>query len=196
MNDLGLVSALVAQLYWPLIVGGALILFRKPVRELLGRIRTYEGLGQKLEFGERLAVAENSAEEAAQSVSLEGNPEQRPPLQPNSLVRQAETNPSFVVLQSWDQITYALADLARAAKLGLEIRASIFRALSEMQKMNLVNEEFVKAVSEFQDLRNRVAHGRHNPTPGEAVAYAESAQVLALVARSMADFIRRNPKQT
>jgi hypothetical protein len=192
MNSLEFTSNLITRLYWPLIVGGALVLFRNPVRELLGRIKSYEGLGQKLEFGEQLAGAEKSVEEAAQSVILSEDSEQQAPLEPDPLVREAEGNPSFVVLQSWEQLSIALGDLAHAANLGTKIRFNPIFYTSEMRKRNLVNDQFVKAVYELRHLRNRVAHGQHNPTPGEAVAYTESAQVLASVARAMADFTTRN----
>ena len=62
VNGLGLVASLIASLTWPAVVAGAIILFRKPLAELLGRVKSYEGLGQKVTFGERLAEAATSLE--------------------------------------------------------------------------------------------------------------------------------------
>jgi hypothetical protein len=87
----------------------------------------------------------------------------------------------------------ALADLARAAKLERENIIRPVAYMADLRRLDLVNDEFVKAVSELRDLRNRVAHGAHNPTPGEAVAYAESAQVLVVVAHTKAYMLSNNP---
>jgi hypothetical protein len=193
MNNLEFVSTLIGTLVWPLVVVSAVVLFRKPLAELIGRVRSYEGLGQKLTFGEELAGAEVSVNEAVESIKIDTKEtDSQIAAEPSPLVREAEANPSFVVIQAWEQLSAALEDLVGTAEPDRVPRGTPVGWLPDLQRRQLVSPDFVRAVRELRDLRNKVAHGQHNPTPGEAVAYAESAQVLTATARLMADFVLRN----
>lgn len=164
MNGFGLTSSLIINLYWPVIVAFAIFIFRRPLSELLGRIRSYKGFGQEVAFGEKLATAESTVNQAVRAAEPNGSKAGSPVILPNSLASEAEANPSFVVIKSWEELSSALTGITGAALPG----------------------EFNKAASELHDLRNRVAHGQNNPTPGEACAYAESAQRLSVVAKASA----------
>jgi hypothetical protein len=192
MSGLEFTSALLTHLFWPLVVAGAMWLFRKPLSELIGRVRRYEGLGQKFEFGERLAEAEISAANAADKVSAT---KERPKIEPSPLALEAEENPSYVVLQAWEQIPGAIADLVGAAFRDSPRRygQNLNQSLRELRDLEFVTADFVDAVTQLRLLRNQVAHGQSKPTPGEAVAYADSAQVLAVVARNTAELLTNPP---
>lgn len=194
MNGLGFVASLIASLSWPAVAAGAIILFRKPLAELLGRIKSYEGLGQKVTFGERLAEAEASVEEVARSVEIDHpEAEKEIAVESSPLAREAEANPSYVILQAWEFILDTLTALDHEITGQLHARG-MDRVLLDLQRRGGggVGPEFFRAFAELRDLRNRVAHGRHNPTPGEAVTYAQSVQVLARVARRAAQLIEQN----
>src|ERR1022692_4196236 len=112
MNGLEFASSLITHIYWPIVVGAAIVIFRKPLAELIGRIKSYKGMGQELTFGDRLAGAENSVEEAVRSIEAEKkDSEQNVVIEPSGLAREADDNPSFVVIYSWEQLAAALADL-------------------------------------------------------------------------------------
>jgi hypothetical protein len=194
MNGFQFASSLVSSLVWPLVVIVLVVIFRKQLAGLIGRITSYKGMGQELTFGDRLADAENSVEEAARSASIDKGEAEQIETGPNPLAREADANPSFVVIRSWEQVVSALNDLAGAALPGRYMPSRGFSSslLRELQKVGLVNPDFVTAVMELRDLRNRVAHGQHNPTPGEALAYAESAQLLSVTARFMAEVAVRD----
>ena len=98
------------------------------------------------------------------------------------------------MIRAWEQVAMAISDLASAWMPDRDWKANVFWVglPNELQRAGLVNDEFVKAARELFDLRSKVAHGKHNPTPGEAVAYAESAQVLAFAARIKAELVTRN----
>jgi hypothetical protein len=193
MNSLEFVSTLIGDLIWPFVVLAAIVVFRRPLAELIGRVKSYEGLGQKVTFGEELADAEFSVNEAVESIKPDTEePEKRAAAEPSPLVREAEANPSFVVIQAWEQLSAELEELVAAAFPDRVPRGTLAGWLPDLQRRDMVNTDFVKAVRELRELRNKVAHGRHNPTAGEAVAYAEAAQVMAASAHIMADFITRN----
>ena len=175
------VLAFITHLIWPAVVVMAILIFREPLAHLLSRVRSYEGLGQKVSFGDGIAQAETSVEAAA---GAEIAAQQRTGFGNDVLAQEAESNPSFVVLQSWEQLSAALADLVGAALPGQSISPT--RRIAELQKQEKVTEGFAKAAIELRDLRNRVAHGRHNPSPGEAIAYASAAHELSDIGRSLA----------
>jgi hypothetical protein len=195
MNGLQFFSSLIADLAWPVVVVILALVFRKHIAGLIGRIKSYKGLGQELTFGDRLADAENSVEEAARSVPInETDPRQIDKSEPSPLARDAEANPSFVVIRAWEQVVDAVNALAEIGMPGKYSRSPGFSTslLRDLQRAELVGPEFVTATFELRDLRNKVAHGMHNPTPGEAVAYAESANSLSVTALITSDFMLRN----
>lgn len=197
MSGYEFASSLVDHLVWPVLVMVALLLFRDPVTALIGRLRSYEGLGQKITFGDRLAEAEEAVGRAVDSVETpvgEAATPQRTDASP--LAREAESNPSFAVVRAWEALLGAIADLSGAA-LADEPKARMLpgnpaRMLPELQKRDLVTKEFVLAVNDLRNLRNRVAHGLHNPTAGEAVAFVEAADDLSRAAVAFANlYVRR-----
>lgn len=197
MNDFQFASSLISTLAWPVVAIVFVLIFRKQISHLLGNIRSYKGPAGEVSFGDSLADAENSVE-AARSAQLDQDKFAPTELGTSPLARESEANPSFVVIRAWEQITSSISDLAAAWAPERDRRKNLF-SLSltrELQKAGLVNDDFVRAVAELGDLRSRVAHGKSNPTPGEAVAYAESAQVLAATAHIMADFVIRNRPET
>lgn len=161
MSGLQFASSLVGSLAWPLVLVVALVLFRRPLGRLIGRLSSYEGMGQKLTFGKELAEAEKSVETAAQlSEALAGSA--RATGERSIVAREAESNPSFTVIVAWEQLSSVLADLVGTAFPDITVHGSPLRFLYELQTRYEVPSAFVKAVQELRGLRNRVAHGTHN----------------------------------
>jgi len=106
MNGFELTSSVLGHLVsWPVLVLVVTWVFKKPIGELIGRIRSYEGLGQKVTFGEQLADAEDSVQEARKSTEAETTePEGLDVVDLDPLAREAEVNPSFVILTAWEQL--------------------------------------------------------------------------------------------
>jgi hypothetical protein len=194
------VSSLVGHLLsWPVLVAVVVYIFRIPLRDLIGRIRSYEGLGQKINFGEQLAEAEDSVDQAIETItSDESATGDREEPAESPLARDAETNPSFVIISSWERLNGALADLV-GTTTDDRTRASgrsPASALPELERRNVVNNAYTRAVFELRTLRNRVAHGQHNPTAGEAVTYAESAEELRRAAHVLANlYVQRQQRK-
>jgi hypothetical protein len=101
------------------------------------------------------------------------------------LSQEAEGNPSFTIIAAWEGLNQAVGELVRTKLPDSAGTGSPVRRLPELQKQGSVTPSFVKAVGELRDLRNLVAHGRHNPTAGEAVAYSSAALNLGQIARNV-----------
>lgn len=214
MNIFAFVASIVGSMAAPITVVVALIIFRNPLVDLIGRVTSYEGLGQKVQFGKQLASAEKTVSDAAAqatsdrgrktSGSTSATPEveqnkspddmQEEPAQSGSigwdlekvgLAKVASENPSYTIIRAWEELTGSLERLVATVLPDASPRNPI-RLLPELAMKGIVNDSFVSGARELVDLRNRVAHGRSNPTPGEAVAYAEAARVLGNTATMIA----------
>lgn len=94
MSGFQFTSSLISNLVWPLVVLALVIIFRTHIAQLLGRVKSYKGMGQELTFGDRLADAENSVYEAARSASIgSSKPDQIDAIEPSPLAREADANP-------------------------------------------------------------------------------------------------------
>lgn len=223
MGVLEFVSVVIGHLLaWPVILLVVVMILRKPLVGLIGRIRTYEGLGQKLTFGAELAEAEESVDVAVESLTAEATARdgagaetpaavdgEATKVSPtgaerrgsarrvylDAAVRNAQVDPSYAVLTSWEQLLEGIADLA-GATIPSSRRRSATHVLGELERVGIVNQEFTAAVKRLRDLRNRVAHGQHNPTAGEAVAYVESAEELRRAAHVLADLSIQQQRRT
>jgi hypothetical protein len=211
MNNLAFIASVVGSLAIPVTVVVALLIFRGPLTELLGRIVSYEGLGQRVNFGLKLAGAEKSvskavvqAQETVGRTQVGSAETERTPVDRSlraitstalesqeidlwnaglvELATLATSNPSFVVLRSWDDLETSLTSLVRSVFPSTRDFKAVSR-LPDLVKEGYVDQSFVNAVRDLRGLRNNVAHGQHNPTAGEAVTYLESARELSQVAR-------------
>lgn len=211
MSNLAFIASVVGSLAIPVTVVVALLIFRGPLTELLGRIVSYEGLGQRVNFGQKLAGAEKSVSKAVvQAQETVGRTQvgsadtermsvdrslwkitstELDPQEINlrnaglvELATLATSNPSFVVLRSWDDLETTLVSLVRSVFPETRNFKAVSR-LPDLVKEEYVDQSFVNAVHDLRGLRNNVAHGQHNPTAGEAVTYLESTRELSQVAR-------------
>ena len=171
-------------------------MLKEPIRrDLLPRLRSFEGMGQKVTFGETLAATEGSVDAAVEGMdagpkAVEGSGSGSEDDRSTLLAKEAESNPSFSILSAYERLNGALGELV-SSRLPVPDggrRVTLpFQRLRDLQKNGVVNENFVSAVNQLRLLRNDVAHGQHNPSAGEAVAYVESAEELTRAARVLAN---------
>ena len=217
MNNLAFIASVVGSLAIPVTVLVALLIFRAPLAELLGRIVSYEGLGQKVNFGQKLAGVEKSvskavaqAQETVERTQPGGTDAEQPLVahgkwvdkstekNPQDIDLQragfiglaalAPSNPSFVVIRAWDDLETALRKTVEIVFPDTKEVNPLHR-LPDLIREGHVDESFVNAVLELRDLRNNVAHGQHNPTAGEAVTYLESTQELMLITAMVRGYV-------
>lgn len=192
MNSLAFIASVVGSLAIPVTILVALFIFRRPLVELLGRIVSYEGLGQKVSFGQKLAGVEKSVSEAVAQVQDTVEPGQldidldRPGFL--GLAALATSNPSFVVINAWEDLENALEGLVETVFPGTK-EVDPARRLPDLVRAGQVNESFPSAVLELRELRNSVAYGQHNPTAGEALTYLQSAQDLMVTAAMVRGYV-------
>ncbi len=86
-------------------------------------------------------------------------------------------DPSGLVIRSWELLSDDIAKLFRAVNLEEDRRRFVAPTgmIARLAIMGIVPESLAGAVRELSKLRNDVAHGRNQPSAGEAAAYEQSA---------------------
>jgi hypothetical protein len=91
----------------------------------------------------------------------------------NQLVQIAQNFPSQAILDAWEWLRNVAANT-------LPDKSNLDRMEEKGWRMHwIVPAQISGAVSELNDLRDKVAHGRHTPTPGEAIAYVQTCEQMA-----------------
>jgi hypothetical protein len=141
---------------------------------LRGIGRGLPGLEKKvvpLTFGDQLAQAEKEVGEIA-AVQEEGTSSTW-----GSQENLAEQAPSAAIMASWIEIEKIIERLATQHDLGAKVRiGNPYGTYKLLAERRIVPGSILPALSDLRGLRNAVAHGVHEPTPGEAYAYTSMAR--------------------
>jgi hypothetical protein len=180
-NVIGLLNAV---LVWPVAAVFLVWILRDPLKNLLGRIRSYEGMGQKLSFGEDLADAEISVERATRDL-----PEEHRDVRltgdldlPPGILGLIDSNPSSALMLTWSRFAKRVQRTVEdhvPTDTGSRYK-SFYEQARLLRDVGRVNSDWVEGADSVRHLRNAVAHGQHVPTSGEALAYVETVHNLNL----------------
>ncbi|HEY0695555.1 MAG TPA: hypothetical protein VGD71_41780 [Kribbella sp.] len=167
-------------LSWPVLAFAAIAIFRRQLAGIIGQIRSYEGLGQRLTFGDELAKAEEEAEELLPPEATQAQPD--PETQPVwiAVSQQATSTPAAAILKSWVEVERATRLLAEGHGLQApSIKESLSTLLGELIDQHIIPSSVGRVIQRLRVLRRQVAHGRHEPTAGEALTYVATARDVA-----------------
>jgi len=191
------VTRLVASLAWPMTAFTALIVLRRPLRALLGRVVSYEGPIGKVGFGKqivelerldeerKLAAAANDTESVEASAANRGRADEL-----GALAQLAEISPAALVMMGWKDVERTLFGLYQAAGLEDKTRrvgTSPLRSsppgavlIGAVSKAGLVTAELTDTLHSLRKLRNDAVHELDTQiTSIEALSYADIASSVA-----------------
>ena len=186
MKDIATIISAMASLAWPLFAAGVVLMFRKEIRALAGRVKRGKLFGQELELERQGVRAQaNLAKAAMPSVSVLEVQELRAkanvadaasPSSPASSTARAESDPpntraitlaiaekkpKLALLSLQGEIEKETRELL--ASIGLLAKRNSF-PLQEMLKVlrdsNQVPATLVKSAESFLQIRNKIVHGR------------------------------------
>lgn len=188
MNWMQFVSSLIGHVIsWPAAVFALVVIFRRSLAGLIGELSEWEGFGQKARFGRQLAKAEAKVDAADAQVEVAGGAQS---LAPVDWDIDSTLEPTSAVIRSWERLSGAIDDLVGTARQvglipiptgGQTFRYSATQSLDLLARKEKIPPAVVEAIKELRELRNRVAHGQHQPTIGEALTYVQTAAELARV---------------
>ncbi|KNX36841.1 hypothetical protein [Luteipulveratus halotolerans] len=85
------------------------------------------------------------------------------------------SNPSGLVIRSWEQLDHHINAVARAHDESIRTRSRLEDSLETLRRHGLVNDAYVEAAIALRNGRNMVAHDAQVPRSGAAMAYATTA---------------------
>lgn len=199
MDWMAFTASLVKSLAWPTAVLIVAVVFKSELSSLLRRLRSGKVLGTEWTFGDELskvetvrATADVVAGRPAKSLGLRNTGDIDQTLI-KLAVETADDNPSYAVLAAWEKVLVEIDSMLRKGERLLDLptlkgaprKLPAARLIGMLEQATIVPPGFRETFERMLDLRNRVAHGQANPTPGEAVAYIESADWLGAQARRL-----------
>lgn len=160
MDWLQLLASIVDSLAWPVTIGVAAYLLRKPLLGLLPNLRLFKYKEFEIQFGERL-------ERLEQELELEPPPERVSPRSDRQLIADerfdalAEISPNAAVLEASVDIESALRELARHRFLRehMERRPrSALQITRELKSRQIISPRLGSLLDDLRGLRNVAAH--------------------------------------
>jgi hypothetical protein len=181
MSILEFVATVVEALAWPIVLFATVIVLKRPLHNLIDRMRAVRTPNGSVEFGERLAEAESKVDNLLESPELQDSIDQVPQSDYDLPIDTAENSPdpSNTVLAAWERLHERLMKLHAATTPSSKPTRDVNRVLQDLRRVGLVNQYFVESVQALRDLRNSVAHATATPTEGSAATYR--AQVSELI---------------
>ncbi|WP_156164419.1 hypothetical protein [Bradyrhizobium sp. LTSP885] len=166
---------------WPVLIGGALWYFRRPLYQLVDRVRPTKvsawGVSIELDKVEALTVETRAATE-------QELPKLEKPKSTGDLLTfhvDEYEHPQMVVLKSWSALE---AELYRA--YGKSRPPGVMRVMEQVAKELGLTSNEVEAIRELRSVRNRVAHLIGYPLSQEdAQRYSALARDLILRIRTL-----------
>ncbi|OUE28657.1 hypothetical protein BFL35_16430 (plasmid) [Clavibacter michiganensis] len=178
MGWLEAVSSWIASLAWPVATVLLVVVMRKPLGVALRSVRRVKAAGVEFDFGTELADVEDAVDALTEGLPA-GATDSRPPTNAGEGPTPAGVDPSGVIIRAWERLSDEIVAFADVAKVGLRNDGGRRRNLRTLvhlfQVDDLLDRGATHVIFELYDLRNRVAHGKHVPTPGEALIYEASA---------------------
>ena len=187
VSVLQFIASLVASLAWPVLVIGALLIFRKPLVGLIARAKDIQLFGATVRLGKELERAAVSTEAAV--ASAQSRPDLAPPSKQRS--RTSDKNPwlatlgespSLAAIYGWSGLEKSLRKLASAFADPTPSNASVTDLLAGLEKSSALEPEFVRAARDLRLIRNRIAYGTAAITEAEGLSFINSAWQLQQLA--------------
>ena len=216
---LGSLAELVGAIAWPLALIFLVLWFRKPVNDLLNRLKTAKAAGFDFGFSESLASAEEatsraieeapeslaediervSHEKSAHMAALEDSQRKDPSED------ESEKSAGHVVMLFWDSVLQELTNLWSLVGERLQppeelVNIRAVRKPSNRAKVlahnDVITRSTANAINELERLRNLVAHKGQHVTGSQATSYALSAARVEAILREARESLGQSNQQS
>jgi hypothetical protein len=184
MSGFEFIAALVGHLSWPVTVITALLVLKRPIADLIPKIRRAKWGDRELEFGEQVEVVRAEVEQ------LPGTGREIKALPaPTADELPAGTPPRLVVMHHYGLVEQEVLALAVAAGLEIPASNSSTRGVFDLLfREGVTDKATYEALMDLRRLRNVAAHKTDREiTDADARDYAEAAQAV----RSRLNWIRQ-----
>jgi hypothetical protein len=166
---------LISAIAWPLVAIVVILLFRKEIATLIGRLKGAQWGSAGLVFADQVKEAEEEANIPP------------PQIEPEEISRaaleKASSDPRGTILTAWVEVEAALNQLIKTKQLASDYTRISKRPLTSfrlVQKAELLDTNYIGLFHDLRVLRNEAAHSADFAPPSDAVIrYVRLAKELA-----------------
>lgn len=182
MSGLQFLASIVSSLAWPATVIIAVVILRKPLRELLPLLQKLKYKDLEFEFGKRLQ------EVTAEVAQLPGySSPSKASLTESPAAKLALLSPRSAIIEAWRDVESTT--LAAAHGLGepffQQNRPLLVSAMNALERAGKLDAYFVDVLDGLRELRNEAAHAPDFAvTVQEALDYVEACEWMTGYIRS------------
>ncbi len=186
MDCLQFVASIVNSLVWPVATVTMLLIFREPVGQLLGRIKSMSFGKAKAEFIDELEKAESAAD-----VVLEQNTIKTEEITgEDRILNLAMISPEAAILESYKELEAVL--IALRDELQLTRHVGRRENVKQMHSMGLVDSNTVELFIALRKAQKAAAHAGSSITIGEALQFRNQAKLLT---KQFKQILQRNKEK-
>jgi hypothetical protein len=194
---------LIARSEWPVVVGGAFLLFRGPIRELIGRINLtkIDAFGFKAEFERGLAKVESLTpakdEKPKPKIAMDEKIAVEEPKAALTPARAKGASPDATVLDAWSWLEAdmrAMIDAIHPRHTGVLWTPPL--KIDEAAREFGLSEDEVQSLMVLRNLRNSIAHSASTSiTWDDAIRFKQATERLLARMRKNWEERRKPPRQ-
>ncbi len=142
------IAALLGAIAWPLAVFCIVVLLRRQIVDLLGRVENLNMGDKSIQFRQAaISGVTEAVEHLAESIETEASPPLRGSID-ETMMDLIERNPREAILHQWDRVQRALSELADRYDLAIDLR-SMHRTALVLKDRNLISDEFGTALNDL-----------------------------------------------
>lgn len=188
MDYLQFLSSIISSIAWPATIGIILWCYKTPLLELLGRIKSFKGLGVEAEFKESMEELREAAKASGVVPKPLLHPDSKNPEKTlDNAIALTELQPREAVLLGWravqQQAVLCFPDMAVKGYGGHAFIPN--PVLDKLHESERIDKNIHNLLLTLQKTRNK-AH------PKDAVVTAQDAGFFLAVAKSVIDTLKNN----
>ena len=189
------IAALVAAVLWPGVAFAAILMFRRELSVLLGRVTRASIMGLEVEL-DNLNKSANAAEQEVAALSGNSPDEQISPAEEGvgqRILDEAARSPKAALLLLASEIEKEVRELLASLDLaGGRRYVPLREAIEMLQEWGGLPEHVTSAVAMFTDVRNRLVHGR-DASDDDILRAIDSGIMILGALRALAPYVVYHP---
>lgn len=187
MGWMEFVSSLVGSLAWPAIILTAILIFRRPLTDLINSIEEARYGDTSVKVSRKIDKAEKTSENVIDPAVIDEVTQETEPVG-NRFDLLMEISPSAAILEQWIHIEDALREVtsrySKMATVKHSVRGTAVSMIHFLAAEGVVKPEIGQWLEELRQVRNAAAHAK-DVSPADALRFQDLSQKVMRVLRHL-----------
>ncbi|WP_188063746.1 DUF4145 domain-containing protein [Sphingobium sp. KCTC 72723] len=178
-------SSVIGSIAWPGILLAVILIFRKPLTELINSIEEARYGDTSVKVSRKIDQAEKTSENFIDPATIEGMAPEPEPIG-TRFDQLMEISPSAAILDSWIHVEDALREVThKFSTMGtMPSRNGSTAMIRFLTSANIIKPEVGKWLDEMRQVRNAAAHAQ-DVSPADALRFQELSQKVLRILRQL-----------